>query len=544
MGTSRQEQLREYYQHLTKLDDPDAELRSLNSEEELHPLVDAEAPIELVLMATAVEEVRQKIHQQILATLSPLEQGRIYFAEGDYTAAEELYRKALADKDYRAHFEMGMLFLISAQYAPINKTQLIRTGKKHLKLALELIPAEDDRKSDAFFVLFKNSPTDQEKNEYAEFAVQCGLGEEIIIRAYSEINNYEQVIERGEKALIANVRTPSIYYDMALAYYKLGRTEQALRACDVIIALELREGEKIKADILNGLKRYNEALPLARSADKHHFHSARLTLLHTLMGMKEYDEALTLANYSEAKTPEEHFQIFNIRAQIFVQKSRKDLLKKDISELKEPYRTMFIVQSILKKYFTLKEAITLIKKTDKCTDAEAYDKVASFMKKAGFLNQALECLKTALKQGIYETTFMKLIEIYMEESLYDEIDIVSEQAIQDNHPAFGNLGKAIAALGDVSLAEQHYQKVLESPPEGEAYGIAYVGLGSIHEASGHMEKAIEFYKQGIEKNNKKAYQALYQLLIGLGRVSQASLLLQSAFAKGLSIDIFIDNGED
>ena len=90
-------------------------------------------------------------------------------------------------------------------------------------------------------------------------------------------------------------------------------------------------------------------------------------------------------------------------------------------------------------------------------------------------------------------------------------------------------GLLLTSLGKLQEAESDYLKLLELYPENS---IAYAGIGGIAEINGDFEKAIEYYKQGLEiKDDPDILSSLILLMIKKDNYNEASQLIREGIKK-------------
>jgi tetratricopeptide (TPR) repeat protein len=86
-------------------------------------------------------------------------------------------------------------------------------------------------------------------------------------------------------------------------------------------------------------------------------------------------------------------------------------------------------------------------------------------------------------------------------------DMIFDMLLKEPNDVFLNYALAMEYLGteDFSLAEAQFQKTLKIDL---SYLPCFYQLGQVNEKLGNTQKALEFYKQGLElaktQNNRKA----------------------------------------
>ena len=106
---------------------------------------------------------------------------------------------------------------------------------------------------------------------------------------------------------------------------------------------------------------------------------------------------------------------------------------------------------------------------------------------------------------------------------YDAARQLLERALQikpDDLSAWSNLGRALAALGELEKAQKAYEQQIAISPKDR---VAYNNLGLVFERQGHWDKAVESFRKQIEvrPDDAAAVANLPRALMQTGRWAEA-----------------------
>lgn len=369
---------------------------------------------------------------------------------------------------------------------------------------------------------------------------------------------YEAAVSQYNKALAMDITAAEAHGNLSVAYYYLGRQDEAIREAQQAIVMaptelnwrfNLGAAYSKKADHMRAMKAYEGAVDLARRLQDEN----RALLRSALIGLgracelaEQYPQALDAYREALVFSPEDVELLAGV-GNIYYREGQYDRAEEIYQRALEldPLHTMsrYNLGLVYAKTSRFEEAVALFSETPNLpdqlggviegsslntVDRSRVNRIEAFRSQLGRMGGPKAPAPDAgRKQPPY--TYALGITYYEQGDDMAAVDafqraLSEDPALAEAHLYIGNVHVRQGRTGDAIAA---YKEAVESNP---AFAEAYNNMGSIYAETGQAEEAMSAYRQALELNER-----FYDARTNLGLLYAEAGRLDDAIAEYLKV---------